>query len=123
MAWHELEVNRDVDAKSGARIFRLKGALAGSEDSFAFLESVRQTLREKPAGIVINLADVDMVTSTGVGILASCYTSAVNAGNCVALAQLQGKPRSVLKVVNLLAVIPEYESEQAAVEGVNRRRT
>lgn len=112
---HKLEVEEITNPEAGARIFRLDGTLTDSEKGFEFLERVRQAVREKPGRIILNLAKVDLLTSAGVGIIASCYISARNAGGSIALAELQARPRMVLNMVRLLTLIPDFESEQAAL--------
>jgi len=116
--WQKLEVERAVDPRSHATMFRLKGVLTDSDEGLEFFETVRAEARAKPGSIVINLRDVDYITSAGVGVLASCYTSAMRSGANLALAELQTRPRAELRVVRLLTVIPEFETEQAALAAV-----
>jgi anti-anti-sigma factor len=112
--WGTLQVEK-VDAAPGVCVFRLGGSLTGSPSGFEFLETVRETVRSGTRRVVLNLKALDRLDSSGVGIIASCYTSALNAGGVVALAEVRERPRAILQVVRLLTVIPEFPTEEAAL--------
>jgi anti-anti-sigma factor len=114
-AWSPLRFEKIEDADTGAVVFRLDGALTETPEGFALLEAVRQRLQDKPAPILLNMAKVEVVTSAGVGIIASCHTSALGKGASVGLVQLSPRARAILNLVRLLTVIPAYESEQEAL--------
>lgn len=114
-AWSPLRFERFEDAETGAVVFRLEGALTETPEGFKLLETVRQQIQNKPTPILLNLAKVEVVTSAGVGIIASCHTSAVGKGMSVGLVELSPRARAILNLVRLLTVIPAYESEQEAL--------
>lgn len=112
--WGKLEVER-VEGPAGALVYRLTGTLTDSKDGFDFLETVREAFRSGVKRVVLNLSRLEQLDSSGVGIIASCYTSAANAGAFLALAEVPKRPRAILEIVRLLTVIPELPTEQAAL--------
>ena len=76
-------------------VYRLRGVLGESTYSFDFLEELRRQVKDGPERIVLNLADLEYITSSGVGIVAAAYTSAQRAGKSFCLVDVpsQGAAR------------------------------
>lgn len=87
------------------------------------LGSGNQELRDKisaalDAGrtkIVLNLAELSYLDSSGVGTLVGCFTSSQNRGATLKLANLTNKIRDLLAITKLLTVFDVHESEESAV--------
>ena len=65
--------------------------------------------------IVLNLANVIYVDSSGVGELVSTYTKVAEHGGQLKLLSLTKKIRDVLAITRLLTVFQVYDSEPATV--------
>ena len=65
--------------------------------------------------IVLNLADVRYIDSSGLGELVSCYITAERQGATIKLANLDGRMRDVLVLTRLLSLFESHPSEDAAV--------
>lgn len=113
--WDKLHVERADRPQVGAIVFRLSGGLDSSPESYAFLESVQEAARAGSVRIVINLAQVNVMTSAGVGILAACFTSVTNAGGRMCLAGATGRASVILNVVRMLDVVSSAPTEDEAV--------
>lgn len=78
--------------------------------------SVRNTVREivQSGGkkIVLNLADVAYIDSSGVGELVSTYTTVANNGGQLKLLNLTKKNRELLAITKLLTVFDVSDNEQ-----------
>jgi anti-anti-sigma factor len=118
MTAKEIEIVRHESRSPEATIYRLTGYLTNSPASYEILEEVRRHVRKHPVPIVLNLEQVDHVTSTGIGILAACYTTVVNAGQRFGLACVPKRVHAILDVVKFLDVVPSYSTEDAAVLGL-----
>jgi len=104
-------------APTGVRVYRLNGVLTDSEESHAFLANARREMSADPRPLLLDLAGVELVTSTGVGIVATLYKLASSENHLVALAGLSRRNELILEVVQLLRFMAVFENEQAALEG------
>jgi anti-anti-sigma factor len=104
-------------AATGVRVYRLSGVLTDSEESYAFLASARDEMSADPRPLLLDLAGVEHVTSSGVGIVAAIYKSASNANRALALAGLSRRNEIILEVVQLLRFMVVFDDERAALEG------
>jgi anti-sigma B factor antagonist len=114
-AWSRLEVARVEHESPKVVIYRLKGTLKDSSEAYVFLARLRNETRAGIPSFVINLQEVDNITSAGVGILAACYSSAVNAGRRICLTDLARRADAVLAAVGLLKVMESFATEEDAV--------
>jgi anti-sigma B factor antagonist len=96
-------------------VFRPEGVLTDSDEGFEFLDHVRRAISGGTRNVVLNLGGVEIMTSGGVGIIASCHTSSLAAGGKLALSNVPDRIRMVLKLVRLDTVIPIHPSEEAAL--------
>ena len=118
MRWNKLEVECIEVGKPDVTIYRLSGGLTGSAESYQFLEDLRKQTRKHPSSVVINLEQVEHVSSAGVGILAACYTSATNADKRLCLSHVSNRVRMILDVVKISDVLCIFETEKEAVEKI-----
>jgi anti-anti-sigma factor len=113
--WDKLQVERADRADAGVVVFRLGGMLDSGPESYAFLEQVQFEAHKAPARVVLDLKNVNLITSAGVGIIAACFTSVSNAGGKLCIASVQGRAQTILNVVRILDVIASAPDEDAAV--------
>ncbi len=76
--------------------------------------AVRELVNKGATKIVLNLADVPFMDSSGVGELVSTYTTVVGHGGEVKLMNLTPRTRDLLSMTQLLTVFEVLESEQSA---------
>jgi anti-sigma B factor antagonist len=81
--------------------------------------NLRTTIRELVAGgsrkIVINLADVSYIDSSGLGELIGAHTTVITAGGEMKLLHLAKRVHDLLKLTKLYTVFEAFEDEAAAV--------
>jgi anti-sigma B factor antagonist len=65
--------------------------------------------------IILNLADVNYIDSSGVGELVNTYTTVTGKGGQLKLLCLTKKVQEVLAITKLLTVFQVYDNEQATV--------
>ena len=114
--WKGFEAGLHVDEAEPVLAWRLSGVLTSSKESYDFLETLRARLRSEPRPVILNLDKVEHITSAGVGIVAAAYTSATNAGVRLVLASLPVQVKTILNLVNLLAVIEHFGTEKEALD-------
>ena len=103
---------RDV---SGVSIVEGGGKITLGEGGVALREEVRKLLAEGKKKIVLNLAEVNYIDSSGLGELVSSYTAVKNAGGELKLLNLTSKVRDLLVITKLVTVFDVKDDEASAV--------
>ena len=105
--------------QDGIVILEPKGKIMGGPDATALRESVRDLINEDKKKVIIDLAGVDWMNSTGLGILISCLTTLKNAGGELKLSNVTEKIKSLLTITKLITVFDAYDSTDEAVAALN----
>ena len=77
--------------------------------------AVRDILQSGKKKIILNLAEVSYIDSSGIGELVSSYTTVTNGGGQLKLLNLTNKIHELLQITKLLTVFETFENEQAAL--------
>jgi len=81
----------------------------------ALREAVTRLLQEGRKKVVLNLAGLQYLDSSGIGELAKVYVSVVKTGGQLRVIGLSPKVEEVLKITQLYRVFPEFSSEEEAL--------
>jgi anti-sigma B factor antagonist len=96
-------------------ILDCSGKITLGEGTMAVRNSVRDVLKNGGKKIVLNLADVNYIDSSGIGELVSSYTTVTNQGGKLKLLSLTKKIQELLAITKLLTVFSVYDDEQQAI--------
>jgi anti-sigma B factor antagonist len=96
-------------------IVECSGPIQIGESANRFRDALRETLRAGRKKIVLDLAGVKYVDSTGIGELVGLFTNASEVGADVRLANVPRKVRDVLEVTRLITVFAVYETLAGAL--------
>jgi anti-anti-sigma factor len=114
--WNKLEVEKIERQDPAALVYRLSGILTDTHEAYEWLEDLRKAARRKDSPyIVINLEEVEHMPSSGVGILAACYTSVSNSGGRMCLAGVSDRVQSILELVGIWDILTHFPTEAAAL--------
>ena len=91
------------------------GRITLGEGTMAVRNTVRDILKGNGKKIILNLADVNYIDSSGIGELVSTYTTVTNSGGQLKLLNLTKKIQELLAITKLLTVFQVFESEQSAL--------
>ena len=91
------------------------GRITLGDGSAMLRKTIRQLLEEGHAKIVLNLADVDYIDSSGIGELVSAYTAVRNKSGELKLLHLTKKVHDLLQITKLFTVFEVFSDEGAAV--------
>ena len=92
------------------------GGRIGLGDGSALLrKTVRELLDDNRTKILINLADVNYIDSSGIGELVHAYTSVKTRGGELKLLHLTRKVHDILQITKLYTVFEVHSDESAAV--------
>ena len=101
---------------SGAiMIVDASGRITLGDGSSMLRKTIRQLLDEGQTKIVLNLADVDYIDSSGIGELVSAYTAVRNKSGELKLLHLTKKVHDLLQITKLFTVFEVYTDELSAV--------
>jgi anti-sigma B factor antagonist len=97
-------------------ILDVKGRIVLGEEIGELRAAVRSLVADGKKKIILNLADVDYLDSSGVGELVGCFTTVRNAGGELKLLNLSQKVHDVLHVTKLYTVFDIRDNEFTAVK-------
>ena len=101
---------------SHVTIVDINGRITLGEETGLLRDTVRQLIAAGKKKIVLNLAHVDYIDSSGVGELVSSFTTVRNAGGELKLLALTKKVQEILYVTKLYTVFNVKEDEFTAVK-------
>ncbi len=84
-----------------ALVCALGGKLIGRPDCYAFLQDTRRHIEAGLINVIIDFSDIQRIDSTGVGILASIYTSANRRSGRVFIVNPDARAQEVMTVMRL----------------------
>lgn len=97
-------------------ILDVKGRIVLGDEIHDLRDAVQGLLEQGKKKIILNLADVDYMDSSGVGEMVGCYTTVRNAGGELKLLNLSQKVQDILYVTKLYTVFDIKDDEFTAVK-------
>ncbi|MBX6360137.1 STAS domain-containing protein [Pseudacidobacterium ailaaui] len=108
---------RQVD---GVTILDLSGRITLGEGSVQLRDAIRDLLGKGQKKILLNLADVNYIDSSGIGELVSAYTTVRNQGGELKLLNLTKKVHDLLQITKLYTVFDIKDDEASAIASYSR---
>jgi anti-sigma B factor antagonist len=109
-------MNIAIREVSHVTIVDINGRISLGDETGKLRDTVRQLISADKKKIVLNLAHVDYIDSSGVGELVSSFTAVRNAGGELKLLNLTKKVQDVLYVTKLYTVFDIKDDEFNAVK-------
>ena len=100
---------------AGVTVVDISGRITLGEGSALLRKTIRELLDEQRTLILLNLADVDYIDSSGIGELVSAYMGVKNRGGKLKLLQLTKKVHDLLQLTKLFTVFEVYSDENSAL--------
>ena len=101
--------------KDGVTIIDLTGKIEIGVGAVALRVAVQEALDSGARKILVNLAGVTAIDSSGVGELLASRQTVVDSGGKLKLTSLSPRAHGVLALTNLIAVFDVYDNESEAV--------
>jgi anti-sigma B factor antagonist len=98
-----------------AHILDISGKIVLGQGTMVVRNTIKDLLHNGVRKIVLNLAEVNHIDSSGVGELVSSFTTVAKEGGQLKLLNLTTKVQEILAITRLLTVFQVYDNEQAAV--------
>jgi anti-sigma B factor antagonist len=106
----------DYRLDSGVAVVKVTGEVDVSTSSSLRTSLLRVITDENHHRLVVNLASVSFLDSTGVGVLVGIWHRVGATQGCLALAAPSRQVRGILEMTGLTKVLPVYDTEAAAVQ-------
>jgi anti-sigma B factor antagonist len=108
-------MNVNVRQAGDVTILDLKGKITIGSGDVALRNSIQEVMNNGAKKVLINMADVSTIDSSGIGELVSAYTTATNRGAKLKLFNLPAKVSDILTITQLITVFDVYDSEAEGV--------
>jgi anti-sigma B factor antagonist len=96
-------------------VLDLNGRITLGETAASLRDTIRELLDNQQRNILLNLADVSYIDSSGLGQLVGSYATVTSRGGQLKLLNLQKKLHELMQVTKLITVFDVYNSEPAAL--------
>ena len=106
--------NREVD---GVSVVALDGRIVLGEETSALREKVKGLIAEGKKKLLLNMGNVSMIDSSGLGMLVAAYSSARAGGASLRLCNLGSQTNQLLQMTKMLTVFEVSNTEEDAVRG------
>ncbi|HEV2989843.1 MAG TPA: STAS domain-containing protein [Candidatus Angelobacter sp.] len=103
----------------GVTIVDLSGRITLGEGSVVLRDTIRDLVGKGQNKILLNLADVTYIDSSGIGELVSAFTTVRNQSGELKLLKLTKKVHDLLQITKLYTVFDIKDDEAAAVKAFN----
>ncbi len=113
------ELNITERQAGDVTILDLDGKVTIGEGSVALRTTIRRLLGEGKGKILLNLAGVGYVDSSGIGEFVSSFTAVKKEGGILKLLNLTQKIQDLLAITKLLTVFDVFETEGDALASYN----
>ena len=110
------ELNIKERQAGSVTVLDMQGRITIGEGSVALRNTIRKLLEEGKKNILLNLAGVGYVDSSGIGELVSSFTAVNKEGGKLKLLKLTQKIQDLLAITKLLTVFDTFEEEQEAID-------
>jgi anti-sigma B factor antagonist len=101
--------------KEGIVILDLKGRLIVGEPATLLRDTIKDQESRGNIKIILNLAEVDYIDSTGLGGMVICYTTLQKAGGALKLDRLNRRNIELLLLTKLSTIFEIFGDEQDAI--------
>ena len=101
--------------RDGVTILEPQGKITIGVGDIALRDAVHAALNGGAKNVLISLAGVTTIDSSGIGELVGSYTTATNRGGKLKLLHLPAKLNELLHVTQLITVFEVYENEAEAI--------
>lgn len=96
-------------------VISVKGNLMGGPETVAIHEKVKELIDNNVKKIVIDLAKVKWMNSSGLGTMMGCLTSLKNANGELKLSGVAEKVKSLFMMTKLITIFETYDTVEEAV--------
>ena len=116
-----MDMNTSMRQTGDVKIVDLSGRISLGEESAALRDLIMNLLSKGERKILLNLAGVNYIDSSGLGALVSGFTSVRKAGGELKLVNLTDKVDNLMEITKLYTVFDIADDEPTAVQSFGRK--
>ncbi len=109
-----------VSEKEGVMVIQVEGNILGGADASQLNDEVHRLIQGGKKNFVFNFGQVDLINSSGLGILIGNLTNVKNNQGDLRLSNLSPKVKQVLTMTKLSNVFRSFDSEMEAVSSFRK---
>ena len=103
----------------GITVIDISGRIALGDGEVLLRETVDNLLRKGQKKLLLNLAEVTYIDSSGIGALVGVYTAVRKQGGELQLLKITNRVRNLLQITKLLTVFVISDNEDEAIRSLN----
>jgi anti-sigma B factor antagonist len=115
-----LKIN--IRETADAVILDMSGRLSLGDALVDLRDSIREALAGDRKNILLNLAEVGYIDSSGLGQLIGSYATVTSRGGQMKLLNLQKRVKDLMQITKLLTVFETYNDEAAALGSFAKKK-
>ncbi len=92
-----------------------EGRITLGEGASAFRDLIRDLVSKSNKKVLVNLAEVSYIDSSGIGELVSGFTTVANGGGSMKLLNLNKRVKDLLQITKLYTVFEVHDDEASGV--------
>jgi anti-sigma B factor antagonist len=96
-------------------VLDLNGRITIGEETASLRDTIKELLDGGQKNILLNLAEVSYIDSTGLGQFVGSYATVTSRGGQLKLVNLQKKLQELMQITKLITVFESYASEAEAL--------
>jgi len=108
-------VDIDIRSQAEVKLIKLRGRLTLGEPVDRLRSTIEELLATGNTRLVLDLEEVAMLDSSGIGLLARSLASAKQQGGSVKLLNPSKFATQTLKLVGILSLFETFEDQQTAI--------
>jgi anti-sigma B factor antagonist len=105
----------EIRDRGNVRIIELSGKITIGSGDVKIRELIDQSIADGKKNILLDLAGVSTIDSSGIGEMVACYTTVTKNGGQLRLLRLSPKINDILQVTQLITVFDVFDDEVEAV--------
>ncbi len=110
-----MSVKMSIRQVGDVTVIDAAGRITLGEGSSAFRDTVKDLVSKGNKKILLNLADISYIDSSGIGEMVSGFTSVSNAGGQLKLLNLTKRVQDLLQITKLYTVFEVFDDEAQAL--------
>lgn len=115
-----LKIN--IRETANAAILDMSGRVSLGDALADLRDSIGEALAGDQKNILLNLAEVSYIDSSGLGQLIGSYATVTNRGGQMKLLNLQKRVNDLMQITKLLTVFETYTNEEAALRSFAKKK-
>ncbi len=110
-----MSVKLDTRQVGDVTVIDASGRITLGEGSSAFREKIKELAASGHKKVLINMAEISYIDSSGIGELVSGFTTVTNAGGMLKLLNLGKRVQDLLQITKLYTVFETFDDEAAGI--------